>query len=548
MNPVHTRIFDMPPTVPYHYIIPLVPSSEFSDPFPSVSLLRNTSLYPLKYFSFIYFYLSRFLFSPMEKIELVMIIAPLMGHLPSSLELAKLMLQRNSQLSITFLIMKAPFDPKGTAKIQSLIAACNIDRLQFHHLPTPEDFSQWKCQHRGGFITQLIDSQKPHVRETLSKLKGLSGIIVDMINTTMIDVADDVGVPSYLLFNPGAAFLGLLFHFQNLEDKHGLHIYDLVNKETELVVPSFDNPVPTSVLPVLTTRKEVWLDRFLKCTRDYRRVKGILVNSFANLETYAIDSFSINSSSYGESGLPPIYPVGPILNWSEIQGKSSNEYSEMMNWLDSQPKSSVVFLCFGSMGSFKLDQVKEIADAVERSGYRFLWVLRERPPKSGEFADDFENHGLVLPEGFLDRTASIGRVVGWVPQVAVLSHPAVGGFVYHSGWNSSLESLWHGVPMATWPLHAEQQLNAFELVKELGISVEITLEYFEANENQAIVSAEKVEKAIRELMDSENEVRKRVKELSKKCRLALEEGGSSYLSLENFMQTFGCNFLKYPNS
>lgn len=47
-----------------------------------------------------------------------------------------------------------------------------------------------------------------------------------------------------------------------------------------------------------------------------------------------------------------------------------------MHWLDGQPESSVVFICFGSRGYFSVEQVREIAIGLEHSGYRFLWSLR----------------------------------------------------------------------------------------------------------------------------------------------------------------------------
>ncbi|XP_027088229.1 anthocyanidin 3-O-glucosyltransferase 2-like [Coffea arabica] len=471
----------------------------------------------------------------MEKFKLMMMVSPLMGHLTQALELAKLMLARNNQLSITALIMELPIDPDGTAKIQSLIAATNVEGLHFHHLSTPEDTSDWNITHRRFFILKLLEYQKPHVREIASKTQKLSGFLIDLINMTMIDVADELGVPTYLFFTSGAAFLGLRFHFQTLEDEQNQDTSELVKGESHLVLPSFAKPVPISVLPTLATKEEFRSNVFLKCTRDYRRAKGIIVNTFSYLESNAISSFSLNSY-YGKSSLPPIYPVGPILNSSQIQTQSSEDYSSMMKWLDCQPKNSVVFLCFGSLGSFHLDQVQEIAYGIERSGHRFLWVLRRPSTKKGGFPREYENLELVLPEGFLDRTASIGKVVGWVPQLAVLSHSAVGGFVSHCGWNSMLESIFFGVPIATWPIEAEQQLNAFQLVKELGIAVEISLDYNQEKENQALVKAEQVEKGIREIMDCENEVRMRVKEFSEKSRLTTKEGGSSYLALDNIIQ------------
>ena len=235
--------------------------------------------------------------------------------------------------------------------------------------------------------------------------------------------------------------------------------------------------------------------------------------------------------------------MGPILNLNSAggDGVDQNSSSDIMEWLDEQPPSSVVFLCFGSMGSFSGDQVKEMAHALEHSGHRFLWSLRKPSVDKGlviKGLTDYENVADVLPQGFLDRMAGIGKIIGWAPQVAILAHPAIGGFVSHCGWNSILESIWFKVPIATWPLYAEQQLNAFEIVKELGIGVEIRMDYEKdlwEDDEVEIVSAEKIEGVIRYLMEQDSDVRERVKEMSEKSRKALMDGGSSHSTLRRFM-------------
>ena len=84
-----------------------------------------------------------------------------------------------------------------------------------------------------------------------------------------------------------------------------------------------------------------------------------------------LEHFSINS--YFNAKTPLVYPARPIMNLHETQ-EPQNGF-DVMKWLDDQPLSSVVFLCFGSMGSFEKDQVKEIAYALEHSGCHFLWSL-----------------------------------------------------------------------------------------------------------------------------------------------------------------------------
>ncbi|GKG46174.1 anthocyanidin 3-O-glucosyltransferase 2-like protein, partial [Tanacetum coccineum] len=117
----------------------------------------------------------------------------------------------------------------------------------------------------------------------------------------------------------------------------------------------------------------------------------------------------------------------------------------------------------------------------------------------------------------------------------VLAHVAIGGFVSHCGWNSVPESFWYGAPIATWPIYAEQQLDAFQLVKELGLAVEISLDYNQLSKDQSLVSAADIEKGIREVMDNNSEVRAKVMEMKAKSRLALDEGGSSSACLRHLL-------------
>jgi hypothetical protein len=191
------------------------------------------------------------------------------------------------------------------------------------------------------------------------------------------------------------------------------------------------------------------------------------------------------------------------------------------------------------MGSFSEEQLKEIASALEQSGYRFLWSVRQPPPKGKMgFPTDYANPEEAVPTGFLDRTAGIGKVIGWAPQVAILAHPAIGGFVSHCGWNSILESLWFGVPIAAWPLFSEQQLNAFEMMIELGLAAEIKMDYrkdFRA-ENEVIVSADIIEKGIMSVMEQDSEVRKKVKAMSEMGKKALLDGGSSHSILGRLIE------------
>ncbi|XP_011100450.1 anthocyanidin 3-O-glucosyltransferase 2-like [Sesamum indicum] len=452
---------------------------------------------------------------------------PVISHLTGTIKLAKLLADRDECLSITILIMKLPME----SKISSYIKNQPHSRVNFVELPKGEPVSTDSTRSPEYFVARFIESQKDLVRDAVADMIKSSssckivGFVIDMMCTSLIDVANGFGIPSYVFVTFGAAALGLMLHLQSLRDDHNVDLTEYKDSDAEISVPTHLKPVPAAVWPSSVFFKE---SDHLDFVKRYREAKALILNTFLEFEPHQIRSLS------NDEKVPPIYPVGPILQQDGDQTdweKQNNK--EIFEWLDRQPDSSVVFICFGIQGFLGGDQVKEIALALENSGHRFLWSLRKPPPKEKiEFPGEYENPEEVLPQGFLDRTVGIGKVIGWAPQMAVLSHSAVGGFVSHGGWNSMLESVWYGVPMALWPLGAEQQANAFLLVKEFEMAVEIKMDY--RKESDVIVGAETIEKAIKQLMDPENEIRVKMRALKEKSRMALVEGGSS----SNYMKRF----------
>ncbi|KAL7208262.1 hypothetical protein ACSBR1_030089 [Camellia fascicularis] len=96
----------------------------------------------------------------------------------------------------------------------------------------------------------------------------------------------------------------------------------------------------------------------------------------------------------------------------------------------------------------------------------------------------------IRPLEFMTETKERSLLPSWCPQLHVLSHPSVEGFLTHYGWNSTIESISSGVPMICWPSFREEQTNCWYSCTQWGIGVEINND----------VKRDEVEKVVRELM------------------------------------------------
>ncbi|KAB2613352.1 anthocyanidin 3-O-glucosyltransferase 2-like [Pyrus ussuriensis x Pyrus communis] len=470
----------------------------------------------------------------MNRSELVFVPTPAVGHLVSTIEFSKRLLDCCDKFSVTILVMKPPYESSTTldsnpSTARSLAAShAHIKIIDLPSVNRPFEILQQSVEK---YVTVYIENYKCHVRDAIADHvlpnSSVSGLVIDMFCTTMIDVANEFKVPSYLFFTSGAGFLGLLLHLPGRYDRLGT-----VFKPSDpvSVVPSYVNPVPANVLPSFA-----YMDTGYSCfanhARRFKETKVIVVNTIFELESHAVGSLLDC-----ETEIPPVYTVGPLIGEHHVQPSDRAKFGKIMTWLDDQPPKSVVFLCFGSFGSFDEAQLREIAVGLEKSGMKFLWSVRKTPP-AGQFVmpGEYANHEKFLPQGFLERTKDVGILCGWAPQVEVLAHKAIGGLVSHCGWNSILESMWHGVPVVTWPLSAEQQINAFQMVRDLGLAVELRLDYRRDSGNHFVV-ADEIEKAVRCVMDGDGAVRKRVEEMSEVCRKAVGDGGSSSTSFRHLIE------------
>ncbi|GLU10076.1 hypothetical protein SLE2022_269020 [Rubroshorea leprosula] len=189
----------------------------------------------------------------------------------------------------------------------------------------------------------------------------------------------------------------------------------------------------------------------------------------------------------------PVVPVGllpPPVPSPDGVDDGDETWVALKKWMDGKKLKSVFFVALGTEVTLSPELSRELASGIEKSGLPFLWVVKNRPFIEGEMSQD-----ILLP-GFEERVSDRGLMFrGWAPQMKILAHPSIGGFLTHCGWSSTIEALSLGLPLILFSGASADMGLIARLLHEKRVGLEI-----ERNEVDGSFTSDTVAKVIRVVM------------------------------------------------
>lgn len=253
-----------------------------------------------------------------------------------------------------------------------------------------------------------------------------------------------------------------------------------------------------------------------KAFQDARGADFVLCNTVEELEFETISALQAQMPFYA---IGPIFPSGfpkSIVStslWSE---------SDCTQWLNNKPKGSVLYVSFGSYAHVTHRDLVEIANGLSLSKVYFVWILRA----------DIVSSDCVdpLPVRYKEEVGNRAMIIPWCSQIAVLTNPAIGGFLTHCGWNSILESIWCKTPLLCFPLYTDQFTNRKLVVDDWKIGSNLS--------NRMPITKEEVSENINRLMSGKarDEYMKAIRQVREKLENATTPNGSSEQNMDSFIK------------
>ncbi|KAL0409947.1 UNVERIFIED_CONTAM: UDP-glycosyltransferase 86A1 [Sesamum latifolium] len=372
------------------------------------------------------------------------------------------------------------------------------------------------------FVEGLIHVFSAHVDELVANLADadppVTCLIADTFYVWASAIAEKHNLVSVSFWTEPAVVLSLYYHLDLLKENGH---FGSQEKRQDIIdyIPGVGTIKPTDLTSYLQA-DDIWtvVHRVIySAFEDVKKADIIICNTVRELEYNTLAELHRKQ---------PTYAIGPIVSGFTNQTVATSLWSETdcTPWLNDKPNGSVLYVSFGSHAhTTSKEDIWEIARGLALSGVNFVWVVRPDIVNSTD--------GEFLPVGFENSIKGRGLIVRWCSQMKVMSHPAIGGFMSHCGWNSVLESIWCRVPLICFPLFTDQFTNRKLVVNDWKIGINLC--------DGPSITREEVKEKIKYLMSGQTseELRNTIKKVSSTMKNALTSSGSSeenfYLFIEN---------------
>ncbi|XP_062175714.1 mogroside IE synthase-like [Alnus glutinosa] len=355
--------------------------------------------------------------------------------------------------------------------------------------------------------------------ELLEKLSSSSRpvdcIVYDAFLPWALDVAKKFGLVGAVLFTQSCAVDNIYYQVHK-------GVLKVPLSETEILLLG-SLPLEPQDMPSFVSdfgSYSAFLDILVGQFSNVDKADCVLVNTFYELEQEVVDWME---------KIWPLGTIGPTIPSMFLDKRIEDDKSygfsifkpnmdACMKWLNDSPKGSVVYVSFGSSAALEVEQMQELAWGLRMSNRCFLWIVRA-------------SEEVKLPKSFVEETSEKGLVVRWCSQLEVLAHEAVGCFVTHCGWNSTLEALSFGVPMVAVPQWSDQSTNAKYIMDVWKIGLKAPVD------EKGLVRRDALEHCVQEIMEGERgkEIKKNAFKWRKLAKEAVDDGGSSDKNIEEFV-------------
>ncbi|GAB4825835.1 hypothetical protein Ancab_008708 [Ancistrocladus abbreviatus] len=402
-----------------------------------------------------------------KKLHIVMLPWLAFGHMIPFLELSKKLAQRGHRVSFVCTPRNIRRLPEPPPCLSQLIQFINLPLPSVENLPLDAEATIDVPGDKAGLLAKAYDG----LREPIMRLLETSSpdwIISDFSCYWLSPIAAELGIRQAYLSLMNAWTMSFITVPSDSPDPNNWK-----KPEDMTIPPEWMSFAPSVVFRPHEAKKNIVLaeedasgvSSKFRLVSTVRGCDVILIRSCMELEG---DYLHLLERLQGK----PVVPVG-LLPPTTVQDQGSNNdghnntWHSINDWLSNYDEGSVVYIAFGSEAKPSQEELVELALGLELSQLPFFWAL----PKMGGL--DEHATPLVFPDGFEERIKGRGLIwTSWAPQLRILSHKSIGGFLTHCGWSSLIEGLQYGRPLIMLTFFADQGLNA-RVMGEKKVGIEI---------------------------------------------------------------------------